>query len=215
MIRPYIKNSEMDVIAESILLKAVIPISWEGKVSRINIDSIIEFTYDLEISWENIDHLSKDGVVLAAINPKNKIIYMNETQKDLFTKNVGTMNFSKAHELGHWILHVTKQRDYEQISFLEGETYLCRGGLKKPPEEFQADMFAASILMPKKIITGAINLLKEREKITFPVLYRLADEFEVSISALTNRLRELNLLYIKEKTIYMSKAEATGQLSLI
>lgn len=215
MIRPSIKNSEMDVIAESVLLKAVIPISWEGKVSRINIDSIIEFTYDLEISWENIDHLSNDGVILAAINPKNKIIYMNETQKDLFTKNVGTMNFSKAHELGHWILHVTKQRDYEQISFLEGETYLCRGGLKKPPEEFQADMFAASILMPKKIITGAINLLKEREKITFPVLYRLANEFEVSISALTNRLRELNLLYIKEKTIYMSKAEATGQLSLI
>jgi Zn-dependent peptidase ImmA (M78 family) len=140
---------------------------------------------------------------------------MNETKRDLFTEKMGTMNFSKAHELGHWILHVTKQQDYEQLSFMENETYFCRGGLKRPPEEIQADMFAASLLMPKAVIVGAINMLKERGIVEFPDLYRLKDEFEVSISALVTRVCELRLLYIAGKRVYMSEAEATGQLSLL
>ena len=215
MIRSFISKSEMDVIAKSVLEKAGIPFSWEGKISKIDIDSIIEFTYELEIVWENIDRLSKDGVILAAINPKTKTIYMNESKKDLFTEKVGNMNFSKAHELGHWVLHVTKQRDYEQISFIEGETFLCRGGLKRPPEEYQADMFAASLLMPKSIISGAVYELKDRGKVIFPDLYKLAEVLEVSITALTKRVQELGLLYIEDSKIYMSAAEANGQLSLI
>ncbi|WP_018214261.1 hypothetical protein [Desulfitobacterium hafniense] len=68
--------------------------------------------------------------------------------------------------------------------------------------------------MPRKIVTGAVNRLKERGKVDFPDLYRLKDDFEVSISALTNRVQQLGLLYIANQKVYMSQAEAIGQMSL-
>lgn len=210
----FITNTEMDLIAESVLLKAGIPHIWQGHVQKADIDALIEFEYGLEIEWKNIDHFAQDGVVLAAIIPKRKLIYMNETKKELFTEKMGTMNFSKAHELGHWVLHITEQQDYEQLSFDRHETFYCRSFSKKPPAEIQADMFAASILMPKDIICGAVNQLKERGTVIFSDLYKLKDDFEVSISALTARVQELKLLYIADKKIYLSEADAIGQLSM-
>ncbi|WP_312813221.1 ImmA/IrrE family metallo-endopeptidase [Sedimentibacter sp.] len=127
------------------------------------------------------------GMILAAIKPSEKLIIMNESKKDLFKEKMGTMNFSKAHELGHWVLHVT---------------------------EVQADMFAASLLMPKEIISEAVNELKQKGFVTFPELYKMADKFEVSISALTNRIIGLGLLYINNKKIYLSVDEMTGQMRL-
>ena len=214
MAKAFITNDEMDVIAEQILTKAGVSVSWQGTVDRVDIDALIEFEYGLEIQWKDIDHFAQDGVVLAAIVPKHKLIYMNEAKKDFFTEKMGTMNFSKAHELGHWVLHVVEQQEYEQLSFTEHDTFYCRNTAKKPPHEIQADMFAASILMPKNIVCGVINQMKESGKVTFPDLYRLKDNFEVSISALAARVQELKLLYIVDKKIYFSEAEAIGQITL-
>lgn len=210
----FITNKEMEYIAEGILSKAGISINWQGTVNKIDIDALIEFEYGLEIEWRNIDHFASDGVVFAAIIPHKKLIYMNETCRTLFIQKMGTMNFSKAHELGHWILHVIKQQDYKQLAFDESKTYYCRSVTKRSSEEIQADMFAAAILMPRSIISGAINKIKLLETITFRDLYSLKDKFEVSISALVNRINELRLLYITEnKKIYKSREEALGQIA--
>jgi len=210
----FITHDEMDMIVESILMKAGISNTWQGDISRIDIDAIIEFEYGLEIIWKNIDHFDKNWVVLAAIIPSRKLIYMNNAQKGLFDKNMGTMNFSKAHELGHWVLHVTDQQEYKRLPFDELDTFYCRSFSKNQSIERQADMFAASILMPKHIICGAISELKKRGYVNFVDLYKLKDIFEVSISALTARANELNLLYITDKQIYLSGAAAAGQRSL-
>jgi len=211
--RTFITPNEMDNIAESVLKDVGMTTTWQGVVQKTDIDSIIEFNYGLEIVWDNIDYFAPNEVVLAAIIPKRKLIYMNETQKALFMEKMGTMNFSKAHELGHWILHVTDQQDYEQLSFDEHETFYCRSRSKKPPQEIQADMFAASILMPRDIVCGAVNRLKAVGDVAFTDLYKLKDNFEVSISALTARVQELKLLYIVEGKIYKTEAEAMGQMS--
>jgi len=216
MKKGFIAQDEMNLITDTVLAKAGLPTSWQGAVSKTDIDSLIEFEYGLDIVWENIDHFAPDEEVFAALMPKQKIIYMNESKRDLFIDKIGTMNFSKAHELGHWILHITEQQDYEQLTFSEKQTYFCRSASKKHPQEIQADMFAASILMPKNIITCAVNKLKERGRVTFPNLYNLCNEFEVSISALTIRVQELKLLYITaEKEIYLDEAEAIGQMSIL
>lgn len=211
----FISKDDMDNITEHILIKADMMPIWNGSVNKIDIDSLIEFTYDLEIVWADIDYLATDGIILAAIKPSEKLIYMNEAKKELFEKKIGTMNFSKAHELGHWVLHVTKELDYEQLSFCDTDVYHCRDFVKRPPEEIQADMFAASILMPKDIITSAINEIKMKKKIGFRDLYRLCDAFEVSISALTNRAKDLKLIYINnDGQIFSDENEANGQISL-
>lgn len=202
----YIPPDEMESITARVLHKSDISTLWNGYIEKIDIDHIIEFVYGLDIVWEDIDMLDVNGIILAAIKPSEKLIIMNESKKDLFKVKMGTMNFSKAHELGHWVLHVTKQEGYEQSSSLSTEFY-CRNLAKKPPKEVQADMFAASLLMPKEIISEAINELKHKGFVTFPELYKMADNFEVSISALTNRINVLDLLCIRNKKIYLSVDE--------
>ena len=214
MTRSFIAPDEMDAIAESVLSRAGMPTVWQGTVTKTDIDTLIEFEYGLDILWEDIDRLAPGEEVLAAIFPMQKKICMNETKKSLFEEKMGTLNFSKAHELGHWILHVTKQQEYEQLSFTENQTFFCRSVPKKSPQEIQADMFAASILMPKNIICAAVNELKESGKVSFPDLYKLKDEFEVSISALTARVQDLNLLYISNRKVYLSEDEALGQITI-
>lgn len=210
----YISQEDMEYIATKVLQKSNISTFWNGHIDKVDIDYIIEFVYDLEIIWENIDNLDTKGIILAAIKPSEKIIIMNESKKDLFKEKMGTMNFSKAHELGHWVLHVTEQKSYEQMSFLHTEVFQCRNMVKRHPKEVQADMFAASLLMPKEIITVAVNELKSKDFVTFPELYKMADDFEVSISALTNRIKGLGLLYIENKKIYLPEEEVNGQLKL-
>ena len=210
----FITQADMEHITTQVLQKSKIATSWNGCVEKIDIDYIIEFVYDLEITWQNIDGLDSNGIILAAIKPADKTIIMNESKKDLFIEKMGTMNFSKAHELGHWILHVAKQNSHEQITFLPTEVFHCRNMIRRDPREVQADMFAASLLMPKDIVSNAINELKQKGYVKFHELYKMADDFEVSISALTNRVKKLGLLYIKNRIIYNSADEAIGQTKL-
>lgn len=210
----YISPEKMESITVQVLQKSDMTAFWNGQIEKVDIDHIIEFIYGLDIIWEDIDKLDVGGIILAAIKPSEKLIIMNESKKDLFKEKMGTMNFSKAHELGHWVLHVTEQKEYEQIAFLPTEVFHCRNLAKRPPKEVQADMFAASLLMPKEIISEAVNELKQKGFVTFPELYKMADNFEVSISALTNRIIGLGLLYINNKKIYLSVDEMTGQMRL-
>lgn len=210
----FISPQEMEIITSIILKDADISTVWDGEVQKINIDSLIEFAFELDIVWENIDDLDSLNIVLAAIKPSIKTIYLNETKKDLFEEKIGTMNFTMAHELGHWVLHVTKQQKYEQLSFGQNEIYYCRSSSKRLPEETQADMFAASLLMPKDLVIGAVEDMKKKGYVLLSELYNLADQFEVSISALTNRIKSLKLLYFKDNKIFLSEDHATGQLSI-
>ncbi|WP_170866732.1 M78 family metallopeptidase domain-containing protein [Anaerocolumna jejuensis] len=52
-------------------------------------------------------------------------------------------------------------------------------------------MFAASLLMPKGVVTGAITELKKKGYVSFPELYFIKDKLEVSISALVARINTL------------------------
>lgn len=196
----FISPDEMEQITSKILMEAGINTEWIGKVESVDIDSLIEFKYNLNISWENIDHLDVESEILAAISPATQTIIMNESKKAFFVDKMGTMNFTKAHELGHWVLHV--QGLAERLTSVSNKNvYYCRDYSKKEPEEVQADMFAANILMPRKVITGALEeLVSKNGKVKFADLYELKDDFDVSISALVNRTKALNLLKYDDET---------------
>lgn len=212
----FIPDSEMEKITSRILADNDLMPSF-NKISKVDIDYLIEFEYDLEIEWKDIDYLSnsEDGIVLAAISPKDKLIFMNETKIEIFEEKVGAMNFSKAHELGHWVLHVTEGKKFEQLTFLEKDRFYCRDNFNKDPKEIQANMFAASLLMPKILVQQYINDLMVYKRVDFRDLYKLSNKLEVSISALVNRINTLELLYItKDSKIYESKDEMLGQLKM-
>jgi hypothetical protein len=213
----YIDQEEMEQITQRILRD--FGFNFENNIlpRAVPIDEIIEFHYKLDISWESIDHFDSTGLVMAAIIPSERKIIMNESCKELFEEKIGTMNFTMAHELGHWVLHVTDKLNIQGLLDLKNEipTFYCRSKTKKPPEEYQADMFAGSLLMPKPTLQKVIANLKVNGQIQLKQLYILAPMLKVSISALKVRLNQLGLLYIHDDgSIYESRNEYNGQLTL-
>ena len=216
-VRRFITSDEMETITEAILSEYGYSLAFSGNPEAIPINELIEFHYNLDIAWEHIDRFSEDGLVMAAIIPSKRKVVMNESCKGLFEEKIGTMNFTMAHELGHWVLHVDDKFNQQiPFAFNKEDTYYCRNFSKKPPEEFQADMFAGCLLIPKPILVPLVNSLKNTYKeIRFPQLYRICEIFEVSISALKVRLHSLKLLYIdKNGKIHKSMDDYTGQMTL-
>ena len=136
---------------------------------------------DIEISVINLKEVEEahNRNVSGALILKDgkKEIIVNE--KDIH----GRRRFTIAHELGHLFLHhceVNDPKDRVIISF--------RGLRNK--QEFEADEFAAELLMPKKHVT---RILKE---VHLPYISILAHRFDVSKSAMRYRLHLLNENYI-------------------
>lgn len=210
----FITLNEMKDITTSILHRTGYPLQWNGSVEVVPIEDIIEFDFGIGWKWGNINHLS-DDFVMAALYPKKREVILNVSCKDLFKEKFGTMMFTLAHELGHWVLHVEDVANM-QIQLFEDDVFYCRSSQNKSPIEYQADLFAGCLLMPEEIISPLIHdLLNKEARITWGHLYNIAKDFEISISALTTRLQQLNLLYIdSNKGIYSSKEEAIGQQRL-
>lgn len=206
----YISIDEMEQITQNILVDYGIVLDAKA-IEPIPIEEIIEFHYDLDILWDRIDHFDEEGLVMAAIVPTKRQIILNESCKDLFLEKMGTMYFTLAHELGHWVLHADK---YEGL-MLKCSPFYCRSYNKKPAVEIQADMFAGCLLMPKPVISRVIKQYKWQGSIHMPHLYDIAELFQVSISALKVRLEQLNLLYIDENgEISYAKDAMHEQLTL-
>jgi len=208
----FISQEQMENITQNILLDYGIQLDDFTSCFAIPIEEIIEFHFDLSILWDYIDHFNPEERVMAAIIPSEKMIVMNESQRPFFEEKIGTMHFTFAHELGHWVLHATDETQLCLDLFTNKKIFYCRSKSMKPPVEYQADLFASCILMPKPMMVKTINKIREERNIDWPSLYQLAETLCVSISALTIRLKQLNLLYIKDKIIYSSEEEASGQM---
>lgn len=196
MIRPrYISLNEMETITQQILSDfGFDPLG--PSFEPVPIEEIIEFHYELDLVWEPIDHYGPDSMVMAAIHPEQRLIVLNESCKHLFMSKIGTMNFTLAHELGHWVLHVSYLQNRRGTGKLE--SFYCEIPGKKPPVEIQADMFAGCLLMPELLLRNAVSSLKWQGPVRLHHLYELADRLKVSISALRVRLEQLGLLFVEK-----------------
>jgi Zn-dependent peptidase ImmA (M78 family) len=191
--------SEIEKVANEALTKA------EINAPKIMADNIAEFTYELEFEWRNLNQCS-EGKVLAAINFKNGIIYLNESFERELKNCPGRMNFSIAHELGHWLLH--KNSAQVRLPMFEEEALICRGlNNKTDDRERQANLFATYLLMPEKFI---VECMKDfSSPLSECDLKTLAEIFGVSKQAMKIRLTdELKILYVAEGMYYKSKFEA-------
>jgi Zn-dependent peptidase ImmA (M78 family) len=191
----HLSLDEMEKITQGILIDYGLNLNPKEPYP-IPIEEIIEFQFELDILWEKIDHLDKTGDVMAAIFPDIRKIIMNESKKDLFEEKIGTRNFTFAHELGHWVLHANNQMQTPQKHDNNESIFYCRSGKGRPNIEKEADMFAGSLLMPKHIILNEMNKIGANKKITWKHLYKMQDQFNVSISALCYRLKDLGIVYI-------------------
>ena len=205
----YIDKQQIKVITEKILVEANID------KPAVMADRVAEFNCDLEFEWVNLDKYCDDSEILAAISIRDKKIYMNNSHEQELRNNLGRMNFTIAHELGHWILH--KDSAQEKLPGFTDEFLICRGiNNSINDRERQADTFAAHLLMPEKFVKAQLNNFKTY--LNEYDLKQIANVFRVSKQAMQIRLvKELRLLYPAKGLYYKSELEAMeacGQLTL-
>lgn len=104
--------------------------------------------------------------------------------------------FTVAHELGHFILHHTKE---DEVFVDEKFTVMYRDGNSSTgsdPREQEANAFAACILMPRNLV---LEELKSNEFDLADVhsLKNLAKKFDVSAIAMSIRLASLGMFSTK------------------
>jgi Zn-dependent peptidase ImmA (M78 family) len=106
--------------------------------------------------------------------------------------------FTIAHEIGHFLLHrgemihIDSDRKAFEINLRDEQ---ASTGLS--PNEKEANLFAAELLMPRSLLTqdvrkiGRIDLLYNED-----IIRELAKKYKVSVAALTFRLANLNFISI-------------------
>jgi hypothetical protein len=144
------------------------------------------------------------GTIAAMILPTERKIIMNEKSLEL---PKGFEESSIAHEIGHWELHIDRNAVYcaeeERKRGVEivVEPFLCRSISSQKGIEWQAQYFASCLLMPSFKLE---EVRKGRDLTNWKHLYAMRDELGVTISNLTNRLQDLDWIYIPKgsKQIY-------------
>ncbi len=209
---PYLKNSTIE--KESKKLLGDFNNKTGHKLSApIPVFDIIEYLgYDVDFRKDGI---YEDKNLLGGTIIDQKTIEINENLSD----HEGRMNFTAAHEVGHIILHVPFYNEKHGKDVSEHKIISRKDGgfegTKKEPEEWQADKFAAFLLMPSELIKKAffnnykrpVNIRKRRfleiffPKPAFVKGYAIAKEIiragkfdNVSKMAMLNRLIGMRLV---------------------
>jgi Zn-dependent peptidase ImmA (M78 family) len=106
--------------------------------------------------------------------------------------HVNRQRFTIGHELGHFLLHAGDKLHIDRQFVMMRRDQQSSEGTN--PEEMEANLFAAELLMPERFLVediqhlGSLDLLDE-ERIT-----RLARKYRVSQHAMTIRLTHLGFL---------------------
>jgi hypothetical protein len=183
------------------------PISAEAIVDAALCDEL------RSILWEPIPE-PPERTILAGLAPGSRLIILNESRQQLIMETAGLYNTLVAHEIAHWQLHVD-HAVLDQLLLVdtpETSVFSCERDDPASWDEKNAHRFMGYLLLPRDILLPQVRKLNLMD---WSNLYRLREQFDVTITALTTRLQELKLIYIDPHgRIYPSQREAEGQLRL-
>ena len=162
---PFLKDSNIEKEALK-LLESFSRNMGKPIEAPIPVFDIIEFLgYDLNFTT---DGYYQDKNILGGLRIAEKMVDINEN----LSSQEGRMNFTAAHETGHIILHapyyITQMAGQQmEINSKDESNILCRkdggfDGNKKEPEEWQADKFAAYLLLPTAMVKKTFFHLHNR-----------------------------------------------------
>lgn len=183
----FVPDKELERAAAALLTRGRQADVWDG-YAPIPIELLIEQLLSLRIGWKHLD--SPEGTLIPGwTDAAEKIIYLNEASRGLFDRTPGLERYTLGHEAGHRVLHVDPASDLQLGLALasEPQLILCRVG-DDSRREIQAERFSAFLLMPEDLVRGAAASL---DTTAWPTVYRLRDKFDVSVTAMKNRLRQL------------------------
>ena len=122
----------------------------------IPLEDVIQTHLGLKLAYMDFEKSLGLRGVLGATYVKARLICVNRNLEQ--TGAEGRMAFTCAHEVGHWILH---RRFVDAVGRSEGREsgILCRSADAREPIEWQADFFAACLLMPEDKVREAFRLV--------------------------------------------------------
>lgn len=181
-------------------------------VPPIQADLVAE-SVGLDILYEEIKE--EPGLtILAEIRPKVRRIVVNERRLGFIERFPGYLNTTIGHELAHWWLHV----DHSALNhatlpdFIHSAAPTRREDGRDKRDENNADELMSYLLMPKTLLLPRAARLDLQ---SWPGLYKLRDDFGVTVSAMKVRLQKLGLTYVDgDGRFHKSRQEARGQSSL-
>ena len=149
---PWISKEQIALKAMA-LIEAFQAVAGYRVKPPIPVEDIIERSLGLRLLYEDLEKVLGSNDVLGATYVESRVICVNER---LFEhSSEGRLVFTCAHEVGHWVLH--RRYVYVQGRRSKGEAIVCRLRDAKAPIEWQADYFAACLLMPEKEIREAFQ----------------------------------------------------------
>jgi len=186
----------------------------------IPVEEIAESHQGLDLRFEDLQAETGDRRTLGAIRVRAKQIAVDLTlDPTIYREREGRYRFTVAHEVGHWDLHRQFVIPRAQSTFLggvEGLDVICRSDASGDRGEWQANQFAAYLLMPKELVfevwrncRGSLDpyvavdeiadlsakwSLREDETPTVGVAREMAQIFRVSGQAMQIRLLQLTLI---------------------
>lgn len=93
---------------------------------------------------------------LAYFVPADNMIYIKRSTNDLATSGDGHSRFTIAHEIGHWMMHRNIRLSRSSISSVKHSPF--------EDSEWQADTFAAELLIYKPFVDGSDDALDLKRK---------------------------------------------------
>jgi hypothetical protein len=127
----------------------------------VPLDDIVELHLSLTLEFQDLKKSFPFADVHGAIwFDQGKIAIDSSLDPHKTRAMLGRYRFTLAHEVGHWQLHRQHylQNPAERRLFEDGTVrpdVVCRSTQKKKPVEWQADQFAANLLMPRKLVFAA------------------------------------------------------------
>jgi Zn-dependent peptidase ImmA (M78 family) len=193
----------------------------------IPIDEIAECCLELDLRFGNLEEkLQKQGILGAIWMEDKKIVIDECLDPSTYPLQIGRYKFTLGHEVGHWSLHreyyLARTSQFELFKANDEPSIICRSG-DSAPIEWQANAFAACILMPKEIVRKAWEehqgsfkaynasdevaeisskrSLSEDQTPIVKISKDLAQKFQVSAQAMQIRLAGLGLIKFHRETL--------------
>jgi len=164
----------------------------------------------LGLVWEQVPD-ETGSMVLGQLIPGQQLVVLNEHHIGQLEEKGGRLRrYTIGHEIGHWEFHADDIRT-GMLSMFDGDRIWCRTGAADPAER-QAEMFSASLLMPRDKLRAS---LPEHPWSGWPQVYRLADAFLVNVTPMKIRLEKLGWMHLDDQGTPISGAKpAPGQQPL-
>lgn len=185
-------------------------------------DQILECHLGLSLDFNDLRARFGKPDILGAIWVEDQQVLIDQSlDPDERPGREGRFRFTVAHETGHWVLHrhqLIEARSAGLFASKQEPSVVCRDlpRKRKPPIEWQADCFAAYLLMPEAMVRRcwtevagnsdpyvaqqelaelAARLGTSGDELpTVDLARRMADIFKVSGQAMQIRLLSLNII---------------------